>query len=108
MSIPTRVLVRTGVIIGLSLCAGGGDLATGLLLIVAPEMTLRLMRVPVPHELVFLRFVGCFGWPYLQASTCEYRQCKEERAKGRRQGRRNEITAGEERYSKQIAQEEGG
>ena len=51
---------RTAIILSLSICAGGGDLVTGLLLIFAPKATLDLMQVPVPGELTFLRFVGCF------------------------------------------------
>jgi hypothetical protein len=52
--------MRKSIILGLSLCAGSGDLFTGLLLVFAPAFTLGLMRVPVPADLVFLRFVGCF------------------------------------------------
>src|SRR5579862_3834370 len=52
--------MRSRIIIGLSLGAGGGDLVTGLLLIFAPKATLALMHVPIVNELVFLRFVGCF------------------------------------------------
>ncbi|MDR3405646.1 MAG: hypothetical protein P4L99_24340 [Chthoniobacter sp.] len=35
-------------------------MVTGLLLIFAPELMLRLMRVPAPDDPVFLQFVGCF------------------------------------------------
>lgn len=52
--------MRKSILLGLSLCAGGGDFITGLLLILAPAFTLRLMQVPLPEDLVFLRFVGCF------------------------------------------------
>jgi len=52
--------MRRGIIIALSLVAGGADLATGLLLICTPEWTLARMGVPYPPELVFLRFVGVF------------------------------------------------
>lgn len=50
--------------------AGGGDLATGLFLIAAPALVLRLLGIPHPEgELVFLRlvgvFVGCVGLSYL-------------------------------------------
>lgn len=43
------------------LFAGGGDAATGLLLLAAPGLVLRLLGVAVPGEdLVLLRFVGVF------------------------------------------------
>ncbi|HET9226561.1 MAG TPA: hypothetical protein VFR31_07825 [Thermoanaerobaculia bacterium] len=41
--------------------AGGGDAATGLLLVAAPSLVLRLLGIPHPGgDLVFLRFVGVF------------------------------------------------
>ena len=41
--------------------AGGGDAATGLLLLAAPRLVLRLLGIPHPGgDLVFLRFVGVF------------------------------------------------
>lgn len=48
------------VIVVLSILAGGGDLATGLLLVFAPGTALALMQVPAVNEVVFLQFVGCF------------------------------------------------
>lgn len=51
--------------------AGGGDAATGLLLVAAPALVLRLLGIarPVGESLVFLRFVGvfvgCVGLSYL-------------------------------------------
>ena len=50
--------------------AGGGDVATGLLLMAAPSLVLRLLGIPHPGgNLVFLRFVGvfvgCVGLTYL-------------------------------------------
>lgn len=50
--------------------AGGGDLATGLFLMTAPALVLRLLGIPHPGgELIFLRlvgvFVGCVGLAYL-------------------------------------------
>jgi len=50
--------------------AGGGDAATGLLLVVSPEKVLRLLRIAAPEgDLIFLRFVGvfvvCVGLSYL-------------------------------------------
>lgn len=51
--------------------AGGGDVVTGLLLLAAPELALRLLGIPQPEgSLVLLRFVGvfvgCVGLSYLQ------------------------------------------
>jgi len=50
--------------------AGGGDTATGLLLVAAPALVLRLLGIAHPDgNLVFLRFVGvfvgCVGLSYL-------------------------------------------
>lgn len=50
--------------------AGGGDAATGLLLLAAPGLVLRLLGIQHPGgDLVFLRFVGvfvgCVGLAYL-------------------------------------------
>lgn len=50
--------------------AGGGDAATGLLLVAAPALVLRLLGIARPDgNLVFLRlvgvFVGCVGLSYL-------------------------------------------
>jgi hypothetical protein len=43
------------------LAAGACDSTTGLLLMIVPEFTLRLMRVRVmPAETVFLSFIGAF------------------------------------------------
>ena len=52
------------------LLAGGGDAATGLLLLAAPRLVLRLLGAADPGEdLVLLRFVGvfvgCVGLAYL-------------------------------------------
>jgi hypothetical protein len=52
------------------LLAGGGDAATGLLLVAAPALVLRLLGIARPAgDLVFLRFVGvfvaCVGLAYL-------------------------------------------
>jgi hypothetical protein len=52
------------------LFAGGGDAATGLLLIAAPALVLRLLgAAPPAGDLVLLRFVGifvgCVGLSYL-------------------------------------------
>jgi hypothetical protein len=52
------------------LIAGGGDAATGLLLVAAPGLVLRLLGIDRPDgDLVFLRFagvfVGCVGLAYL-------------------------------------------
>ena len=50
--------------------AGGGDAATGLLLVAAPALVLRILGIAHPDgSLVFLRFVGvfvgCVGLSYL-------------------------------------------
>jgi hypothetical protein len=43
------------------LFAGGGDAATGLLLLAAPRLVLRLLGATAPGEgLILLRFVGVF------------------------------------------------
>jgi hypothetical protein len=52
------------------LFAGGGDAATGLLLLAAPGLVLRLLGTTVPgDDLILLRFVGvfvgCIGLAYL-------------------------------------------
>lgn len=52
------------------LLAGGGDLATGLLLLAAPELVLRLLGIARPEgSLALFRFVGvfvgCVGLSYL-------------------------------------------
>jgi len=50
------------ILIVFCLAAGSMDLATGSLLVVFPEWTLSLMKVPTPGAecSVFLRFVGTF------------------------------------------------
>ena len=50
--------------------AGGGDAVTGLLLVSAPALALRLLGIPHPGgDLIFMRFVGvfvgCVGLSYL-------------------------------------------
>jgi hypothetical protein len=55
------------------LLAGGGEVATGLSLVAAPDLALRLLGMPSPAgaggDLVLLRFVGvfvaCVGLAYL-------------------------------------------
>lgn len=56
------------------LVAGGGDAVTGLLLVAAPALVLRLLGIAAPSgDLAYLRFVGvfvgCVGlaylWPWL-------------------------------------------
>lgn len=43
------------------LLAGGGDAMTGLLLLMAPGLVLRLLGITVPGDnLILLRFVGVF------------------------------------------------
>jgi hypothetical protein len=51
------------------LLAGGGDAATGLLLVAAPALVLHLLGLPPAADPVLLRFVGvfvgCVGLAYL-------------------------------------------
>ena len=63
------------------LVAGGGDALTGFLLMVAPELVLRLMGIAPPMELVHLRFIGAFvtgvglsyGLPFLASDDTSRR-----------------------------------
>ncbi len=56
-----------------ALAAGLGDLGTGVALVAAPELVLRLLALPPVAETVLLRFVGVFVasvgaayfWPFL-------------------------------------------
>lgn len=43
-----------------AIAAGAGDLGTGLALLAAPELVLRLLALPAVAEPVLLRFVGTF------------------------------------------------
>jgi len=47
-------------VLWISMAAGGADSLTGLLLLTAPSITLRLMGVQPPGDLVFIRYIGCF------------------------------------------------
>jgi len=62
-------LVRQRAVTVISLIAGGGDLATGLLLALAPAKALALMGAPMVKEPALLQFVGvfvaCVGASYL-------------------------------------------
>ena len=53
----------------ISLLAGGGDFAAGLLMLAAPQTALRLMHVPPVSDSVWVGFVGvfvaCVGLSYL-------------------------------------------
>ena len=55
--------------LALLLLAGGGDLATGLALVSAPDLVLAGLGLPAGGETVYLRFigvfVGCVGAAYL-------------------------------------------
>ncbi len=68
--------MKTRLVTAVSLMAGGGDFATGLLLLNQPAWTLGLLGVPIPGDLVLVQyigvFVGCVGliygwglWTYL-------------------------------------------
>ena len=49
------------ILIGYQLLIGMSDTSTGAMLIVAPELTLRLMHLHVPSDaLPFLSFIGAF------------------------------------------------
>lgn len=73
------------VVMLISLLAGGGDLASGVLLVSKPQSALQLMRVPGVSDSVWVQFVGvfvgCVGLSYLfgliswrmSRSTCELR-----------------------------------
>jgi hypothetical protein len=52
---------RPRLVFAYALLAGAGDAVTGLLLLAAPALTLRLMLIPdLPAEPIFLRWVGAF------------------------------------------------
>ena len=75
------------------LLAGGGDAATGLLLVAAPALVLRLLGIARPAgDLVFLRFIGvfvaCVGLAYL------YPWLSEGARRDRRLAAAVEMTAG--------------
>ena len=53
--------MKRGYLLVYQLLTGLSDTSTGLLLIVAPELTLRLMRVAVPSDaLPYLSWIGAF------------------------------------------------
>jgi len=53
--------MKRAVLLGYQLATGISDTSTGALLIVAPELTLRLMRLHVqPDAIPFLSFIGAF------------------------------------------------
>lgn len=53
--------MKRRVLFGYQLCTGLSDTATGLLLILAPAFTLRLMGLAVPSDtLPFLSYIGAF------------------------------------------------
>lgn len=64
-----RACIQRRVIIAISLMAGGGDFASGLLLVLAPAQALAWMGAPMvkdPHLLQFVGvFVACVGASYL-------------------------------------------
>lgn len=59
--------------LALALAACASDASTGLLLVVAPGAVLGLLRLPVPDDPVFVRWLGVFvlavglayAWPFL-------------------------------------------
>lgn len=65
----TRSLNLRLAIILISLAAGAGDFASGLLLVLAPQMALKAMRVPMIQDWVLLQWIGvfvaCVGASYL-------------------------------------------
>jgi hypothetical protein len=53
--------MKRPILFGYQMLTGLSDTSTGMLLIVAPELTLRLMRLHVPSDAVpFLSFIGAF------------------------------------------------
>lgn len=62
-----------------ALAAGAGDLGTGIALLAAPELVLRLLTLPPVGEPIYLRFVGAFVasvgaayfWPFAGAERGE-------------------------------------
>lgn len=60
--------------LALSLLAGGGDLVTGVCLLLDPERTLSLMGVAPAKDLAWVRFVGVFvaavGASYFYGLLC--------------------------------------
>lgn len=52
--------MKTRLVILVSLGAGGGDLATGILLLGNPAWTLGMLGVSIPSELVWMQYIGVF------------------------------------------------
>jgi len=61
----------------ISLFAGGGDFAAGLLLVIVPQTALRWMHVSPANDPVWIRFigvfVGCVGLTYFLGLLTWYR-----------------------------------
>lgn len=73
------------------LLAGGGDALTGLLLLAAPRLVLRLLGIAAPGgDLIFLRFVGVF----VGSVGCVYLYPWLSQERGSRVATTLEITAG--------------
>lgn len=54
-------MIRTGWITAFQYAAGLCDTCTGLLLVIAPELAVRLMHVAtVPSPIIFLSYIGVF------------------------------------------------
>jgi hypothetical protein len=71
------------ILLAYQLLAGASDTVTGLLLLVAPTTTLRLMQLAAPKEAnVYLSFVGAFvfsvGLAYLYGAHVVYRGYRRE------------------------------
>ena len=67
--------------------AGCCDTATGLLLMFAPEWTLRIMGIPViPSEPVYMQWIGAFvfsvGFSYLVPFAARQREVRNARLRG--------------------------
>jgi len=52
--------MKARIVILISILAGGGDFATGLMLLGAPAQALALMGVPAVREVVWIRYIGVF------------------------------------------------
>jgi hypothetical protein len=76
--------MNRNILFGYQLLIGLSDTSTGVLLIVAPELTLRLMLIEAPADaLVYLSFIGAFvlsvGIACLYGGLLAYKGCYEKR-----------------------------
>jgi hypothetical protein len=76
--------MNRGTLLGYQLLMGLSDTSTGVLLIIAPELTLRLMSIEAPRDaLVYVSFIGAFvlsvGIACLYGASLAYKGCYEKR-----------------------------